>query len=184
MRNHVSAYKDHMLQAATVEQRAVSIVKREQEREIEGLSSVLSANNMVKDRAAAAELLSPEVLAVLAEDVDSEEVIELLDIEGGELPSLTEALTYNVASRACARHRRHDNRPADEAWTGYHLKYDDKALNAYNKREINKARYFGIEDIVLNKDGSLKAACKPKLSKEEKRKLRFAKRMATKGAAK
>lgn len=161
-----------------VSERAVAICKAEQERQIEGLSAVLSANNMVKDRELASELLDPEVLAVLAQDVDSEEVVEVF---GDELPMLGEALQMNVSD--CVRHRM--SHSVDSGGTKLALSYGEKAnkaLDAHLKRSNKVRTYHGIEDIVLNKDGSLKAACKPKVSKAEKRKALQLKRLARKGS--
>ena len=184
MRNHVSAYKDHMLQSATVEQRAVSIVKREQERWNEGTSEWLSAGNMVKDKEQVFKFGPPQGWQlVLLQQVDQEEVVDMG--EGGSFPSERWMDAYHLDVADCVRHRRSVERK--DAETLGHLKYGvkaQKALTQHLKSSSKERTYFGIEDIVLNKDGSLKAACKPQLSKEEKRKLRFAKRMATKGAAK
>ena len=170
MRSHVSEYQEHMLQNANTEQRAVAICKREQERWNEGTSEWLSAGNMVKDREQVFRFGPPqEWQLVLLEGVDSEEVIEVFDPELSE--QMEELLMYNVAD--CARHRMsYDFDSLEDHAAG--MVYSEKAneaLSNHLKRTSKQRTYHCIEDIVLNKDGSLKAACKPK--KETKREWRL-----------
>jgi len=164
-------------------------------------ASVISANNRIKDRQIASFMLSEELIKVLQMPVegttntsDTSDMIDLgwgfnedsttVDINHDPLTDTLRTLeTMNVTG--CDRHRMTLDSDIDSETLGrmYYSEKAKKAFNNHTKKTTKERKYHGIEDILLNKDGSLKAKAKAKKTQADRKMDRLA-RIAAKAAAK